>query len=69
MPDSQSMLVVSEEPGTRRLIRIRLDSPRAAPEPIEGAGDDLLYPAAVAAGGKTRLLFCQQRLARTPRRR
>ncbi len=62
MPDSRSLLVTTDEQGTRRLFRIRLDDPHVPPEPIEGVGDDILYPSAVAAGGKSRLVFCQQRL-------
>jgi len=62
MPDSRSVLVVSEEQGTRRLFRIAIDDPHAAPQPVEGAGEDLQYPAVTVAGGKVRVVFSQQRL-------
>src|SRR5581483_7713142 len=60
LPDSRSVLAVSDEPGARRLFRIALDDP-GAPELLEGAGDDVLHPAAQRARGETRLVFSQQR--------
>ena len=62
MPDSRSLLIVAEEQGSRQLFRIRLDNPHAALEPVEGAGDDLLYPSAAAAAGKVRTVLTQQRI-------